>query len=128
LRINFIWVPAEASLNLFREARMESKPVVKHILLGKFKQDITPGRIEDLINGYANLVNLIEPMKSFEWGEDVSVENLQGGFTHVFESTFDSLEGRDAYISHPVHVEYANELLSALEKILVIDYKPSRII
>lgn len=107
---------------------MESKPVVKHIVLAKFKQDITPGRITDLIKGYANLVNLIEPMKSFEWGEDISVENLQEGFTHVFESTFDSSEGRDAYVSHPTHVEFANEFLPALEKVLVIDYKPSRIL
>ena len=32
--------------------------------LAKFKQDITPGRITDIIKGFANLVNLIEPMKS----------------------------------------------------------------
>jgi len=107
---------------------MASKPVIKHIVLGKFKQDITQERIADLIKGFANLVNLIEPMKSFEWGEDVSVENLQGGFTHVFESTFDSPEGRDAYLSHPAHVAYANEVLPACEKILVIDYKPSHIV
>ena len=56
------------------------------------------------------------------------MENLQEGFTHVFESTFDSPEGRDAYLSHPIHVEFGKELLSALEKILVIDYKPSRLI
>ncbi|XP_015074480.1 stress-response A/B barrel domain-containing protein HS1 [Solanum pennellii] len=98
--------------------------VVKHILLAKFKDGIPPEQIDQLIKQYANLVNLVEPMKAFQWGKDVSIENLHQGFTHVFESTFDSLEGVAEYIAHPVHVEYANTLLPQLEKFLIIDYKP----
>ncbi|KAK4717041.1 hypothetical protein R3W88_015379 [Solanum pinnatisectum] len=98
--------------------------VVKHILLAKFKDGIPPEQIDQLIKQYANLVNLIEPMKAFQWGKDVSIENLHQGFTHVFESTFDSLEGVAEYIAHPVHVEYANTMLPQLEKVLIIDYKP----
>jgi len=45
----------------------EAKGVVKHLLLAKFKDDITPEKIEELIKGYANLVNLIPPMKAFHW-------------------------------------------------------------
>lgn len=41
--------------------------VVKHILLAKFKDGIPPDQIEQLIKQYANLVNLIEPMKAFHW-------------------------------------------------------------
>ncbi|XP_004239884.1 stress-response A/B barrel domain-containing protein HS1 [Solanum lycopersicum] len=98
--------------------------VVKHILLAKFKDGIPPEQIDQLIKQYANLVNLVEPMKAFQWGKDVSIENLHQGFTHVFESTFDSLEGVAEYIAHPVHVEYANTLLPQLEKFLIVDYKP----
>ncbi|KAK6790159.1 hypothetical protein RDI58_013959 [Solanum bulbocastanum] len=98
--------------------------VVKHILLAKFKDGIPPEQIDQLIKQYANLVNLVEPMKAFQWGKDVSIENLHQGFTHVFESTFDSLEGVAEYIAHPVHVEYANTMLPQLEKVLIIDYKP----
>lgn len=101
--------------------------VVKHILLAKFKDGIPPDQIEQLIKQYANLVNLIEPMKAFHWGENVSIENLHQGFTHVFESTFDSVEGIAEYIDHPAHVEYANILLTQLEKVLVIDYKPEKL-
>ncbi|XP_027356244.1 stress-response A/B barrel domain-containing protein HS1 [Abrus precatorius] len=103
----------------------EAKGVVKHIVIGKFKDDITPQRIEELIKAYANLVNLIPPMKSFQWGNDVSAENLHQGFTHVFESTFESTEGVAEYVAHPAHVEYANLLLPSLEKVIVIDYKPT---
>lgn len=107
------------------EEMEEAKGVVKHVLLAKFKDDVTPERIEELIKDYANLVNLIPPMKSFHWGKDVSAENLHQGFTHVFESTFESPEGVAEYVAHPAHVEYANLFLSCLEKVIVIDYKPT---
>ncbi|EOY11149.1 hypothetical protein QUC31_009621 [Theobroma cacao] len=103
----------------------EAKGVVKHVLLAKFKDETTAEKIEELIKGYANLVNLIEPMKAFQWGKDVSIENLHQGFTHVFESTFESTEGIAEYVAHPVHVQFANLFLGHLEKVLVIDYKPT---
>ncbi|PSR92478.1 Stress-response A/B barrel domain-containing protein [Actinidia chinensis var. chinensis] len=98
--------------------------VVKHILLAKFKDEIPQDQIDQLIQGYAKLVHLIEPMKAFHWGRDVSIENLHQDFTHVFESTFESVEGIAQYVSHPAHVEYANIFLGALDKVLVVDYKP----
>jgi hypothetical protein len=58
-------------------------------------------------------------------GTDVSIENMHQGFTHVFESTFESTEGVKEYIEHPAHVEYANEVLPLMEKVLIIDYKPA---
>lgn len=103
----------------------EAKGVVKHIVLAKFKDDITAEKIEELIKGYANLVNLVPPMKSFHWGTDVSAENLHQGFTHVFESTFESTEGVAEYVAHPAHVEFANLFISSTEKVIVIDYKPT---
>lgn len=60
-------------------------------------------------------------------GEDVSAENLHQGFTHVFESTFESVEGVAGYVSHPAHVEFANKFLAALEKVIVVDYKPTAV-
>lgn len=58
-------------------------------------------------------------------GKDVSIENLHQGFTHVFESTFDSKQGIAEYIVHPDHVEFANIFLPALDKVLVIDFEPT---
>lgn len=45
----------------------EAKGVVKHVLLAKFKEGTAQDQIDQLIKDYANLVNLIEPMKSFQW-------------------------------------------------------------
>ncbi|CAH1419606.1 unnamed protein product [Lactuca virosa] len=100
---------------------------VKHILLAKFKDGVSQEQIDLLIKGYANLVNHVEPMKSFRWGKDVSVENLHQGFTHVFESSFETTEGIAAYISHPAHVEFADGFLAQLDKVLVVDYKPTAV-
>ena len=43
----------------------------------------------------------------------------------MFESTFESEEAIAEYVAHPAHVEFANELLPALEKVIIIDYKPT---
>ncbi|XP_078150198.1 heat stable protein 1 [Carex rostrata] len=99
--------------------------VMKHVLLAKFKEEVTEEKIEELIKGYANLVSLVPSMKAFHWGKDVSIENLHQGFTHVFESTFDSKQGIAEYIVHPDHVEFANIFLPALDKVLVIDFEPT---
>jgi hypothetical protein len=45
----------------------EQKGVVIHLLLAKFKDGTLPDQIDQLIKGFANLVNLTEPMKSFRW-------------------------------------------------------------
>jgi len=58
-------------------------------------------------------------------GTDVSAENMHQGFTHVFESTFESTEGVAEYVAHPAHVEFANLFLASLDKVVVIDYKPT---
>ncbi|XP_020244135.1 stress-response A/B barrel domain-containing protein HS1-like [Asparagus officinalis] len=103
----------------------QQQGVVKHVLLAKFKDDVSPEKAEELIRGYAALVPLIEPMKAFHWGKDVSIQNKHQGFTHVFESTFENVEGIAEYVSHPVHVEFSSNFLPALEKVIVIDYKPT---
>ncbi|XP_042442901.1 stress-response A/B barrel domain-containing protein HS1-like [Zingiber officinale] len=103
----------------------ETAVVAKHLLLAKFKEDLSPAAIDELIQGYASLVSLVPSLKTFHWGKDVSVENLHQGFTHVFETTFESVEGISEYLAHPAHVEFADIFLPALEKIIIIDYKPT---
>ncbi|KAK3441955.1 hypothetical protein EUGRSUZ_B02214 [Eucalyptus grandis] len=90
----------------------EAKGLVKHVLLVRFKDDTTPDQIEELIKGFANLVNLV---------------NLSTGFTHVFETTFESTEGIAEYLPHPAHVESSKRFLPRLEKVLVVDFKPTTV-
>ena len=98
---------------------------MKHILLARFKEEVTTERLDQLIRDYASLVDLVPSMKAFHWGTDVSIENMHQGFTHVFESTFESTEGVKEYIEHPAHVQFANEVLPLMDNVLIIDYKPT---
>ncbi|KAI5069271.1 hypothetical protein GOP47_0015572 [Adiantum capillus-veneris] len=99
--------------------------LVKHVVLVKFNEDITAELRESLIQGFHALPGLIPDIKAFEWGTDVSVENRHQGFTHAFVLTFDSPEGRNAYLVHPSHEEFADKILAAVEKVTIFDYNPS---
>ncbi|XP_065868347.1 stress-response A/B barrel domain-containing protein HS1-like [Euphorbia lathyris] len=102
-----------------------SKGVVKHIALAKFKEEIPADQVDQLIKGFANLVNLIPPLKAFHWGRDVSSENLHQGYTHVFECSFESMEGVAEYMAHPAHLDFAKVFVPALDNFIVIDYIPT---
>ncbi|KAL8490519.1 hypothetical protein ACS0TY_022514 [Phlomoides rotata] len=100
---------------------------VKHLVIAKFKDGMSEHQIEEYIKEYANLVNLVPSMKAFRWGKDVSIENMHQGFTHVFESTFESTQGIAEYVVHPDHVDFANRLLPLFDKVLVLDFKPTKV-
>ncbi|KAI4968671.1 hypothetical protein ZWY2020_046001 [Hordeum vulgare] len=104
---------------------MGSGGVVKHLVLARFKEEATPEALDQLIRRYAGLVDTVPSMKAFQWGADVTVLDTHEGFTHVFESTFESAEGVQEYIAHPSHVEFVDEFLALAEKMLIMDYKPA---
>lgn len=41
--------------------------VLKHIVLARFKEEVTPERLDHLIRGFGGLVNLVPSMKAFNW-------------------------------------------------------------
>ncbi|KAF9615819.1 hypothetical protein IFM89_026499 [Coptis chinensis] len=63
----------------FQGEMVEATGLVKHVLMAKFKDVITPDQVDQLIKGYGNLVTLIEPMKSFHWYISISLVNLLAG-------------------------------------------------
>jgi hypothetical protein len=89
-----------------------------------FKEGTSDSTKEEIIAGYKALPGKIDVMQHFEWGADVSVEDLHQGFTHCFITTFADTAGRDAYIPHAGHQEYVQVLLPHLDKLLVVDFKP----
>ncbi|TQD82514.1 hypothetical protein C1H46_031950 [Malus baccata] len=93
---------------------------LKNILMAKFKEGTSESQIEQLIESFANLVNLVEPMKSFHWGKELSIEKEEEGYTHVFETTFESVEGMAEYAVHPAHHDFAKLFLPNLEKMCSI--------
>ncbi len=100
---------------------------VKHVVLFKFKEGTSEAKCAEIIEGYKALPGKISVMKHFEWGKDISVENLNQGYTHCFITTFEDEAGRDAYIPHAAHQDYVKVLLPHLDQLLVLDFIPDTV-
>jgi hypothetical protein len=100
----------------------EPKQVLRHVVLFKFKDGTSGQQIRDIENAFCALPGKINTISDFEWGTDVSVENLQQGFSHCFVLTFRNEAGREIYLPHPAHREFGQMLGPHLDKVLVIDY------
>src|SRR5690606_3684317 len=106
------------------ETTVEEAPqkVLRHVVMFKFKDESSEDDIQRIIDAFANLPNEIPEIKDFEWGTNNSPENLNQGLTHCFTLTFDSEEGRAAYLPHPAHKAFGGILGPHLDKVTVIDY------
>jgi len=96
--------------------------VLRHIVLFAFKETSSDADIQGVVNAFAKLPDQIDVIHDFEWGTDVSVENIHQGFTHCFQVTFLSEADRDTYLPHPAHKAFGEVLQPHLEKVLVVDY------
>ncbi len=95
---------------------------LRHVVLFKFKAEATPQQIKAIEDGFRALPAKTGGVRSFEWGTDVSPEKLSDGFTHCFLVTFDTAAARDAYLPHPAHKAFVEQLKPILDKVLVVDY------
>ncbi len=95
---------------------------LKHLVFFKFKDDAPEDGVKAVIDAFAALPSKIETIKAFEWGTNNSPEKHDAGFTHAFVVTFDSEEGRAAYLPHPEHTAFVEVLKPVLDKARVIDF------
>ncbi|KAL5204027.1 hypothetical protein ABZP36_008898 [Zizania latifolia] len=93
---------------------------IKHLCMVKFKEDAV---VDDILQGMSKLVSEMDMVKSFEWGKDVSNQDmLTQGFTHVFSLAFASSEDLTSYMSHERHLEFAGTFMAAIDKVVVVDF------
>ena len=103
-------------------AQSQTKKVLRHVVLFKFKESATPANIESVEEAFAKLPSQIKVIKGFEWGLNNSPEKLNNGLTHCFTLTFESEKDRDSYIIFPAHKDFGKLLGPFLEKVVVVDY------
>jgi len=99
-----------------------STRVLRHVVLFRFKQGTSAEQIRKIEDAFCALPGKIKAICGFEWGTDVSVENLSDGFTHCFIVTFPNEQARAEYLAHPEHKKFVELLSPYLDKALVIDY------
>ncbi len=94
----------------------------RHVVLFKFKDDAPPADVKAIEDQIMAMRSEIPTIKTMEWGKDVSVENLQDGFTHCFLVTFENADGLKVYSPHAAHKAVLKSLGPIMEKLLVFDY------
>jgi len=99
-----------------------AKPVLRHVVLFKFKDATTPEQVKKIEQAFAALPCKIKEIACLEWGTDVSPEGKAQGFTHCFLLTFRSEADRDAYLPHPAHKEFGSIVGPHLDRVCVVDY------
>jgi lysophospholipase L1-like esterase len=104
----------------------EQRQLLRHVVLFKFKAEITEAQINEVVDAFAHLPGRIDTIVDFDWGTDVSVENKAAGFTHGFVVSFRDAAGRDTYLPHPAHQEFVSIVKDRLEDVLVFDFVTGR--
>lgn len=94
---------------------------IQHIVLLKFKQEVTNEKISYLFGLLEELPQLIEGITYYLGGPNVSFEGLNQGYTHGFIMTFSSVAARDAYLPHPEHERVKAELLQNIDSVIAFD-------
>lgn len=102
----------------------EQTGLLRHIVLFKFKDDVTKEQVQEVVDAFSALPEKIDTIVAFECGTDVSVEGKAAGFTHGFVVSFRDEAGRAAYLPHAAHQEFVKLVGPRVDKVLVFDFKP----
>ena len=80
-----------------------AEKVLRHVVMYKFKDDVTPSQLQEVIDAFAGLPKKVDTIIGFEHGTNVSNEGKSEGFTHVFVVTFKNekpISPRTSFIRH----------------------------
>jgi hypothetical protein len=96
--------------------------MLRHVVLFAFAPTAGPSAVAGVCEHFARLPQEIEFIRGFEWGTNVSPEQINYGYTHCFVLTFAGDADRDAYLVHPAHQAFVAAANPVLASALVVDY------
>jgi hypothetical protein len=103
-----------------------AEKVLRHVVMYKFRDDLSPAKLQEVIDAFAGLPKKVNSIIGFEHGTNVSKEGKSEGFTHAFVVTFKNEADLAAYLVHPAHEEYVKVVKDRREKVIVFDYWADR--
>ena len=98
------------------------KGVYRHVVLFGFNDDISDEHIKEIEDAFTKLPSQIDTIIDFEFGTNVSPENINDGLTHCFFVTFKNKAGLEVYLPHPAHTKFVELVKGKLAKVVVVDY------
>lgn len=105
-----------------RSANDEPTKVLRHMVMYKFKDNLSRADLKEVVDTFAGLPKKIDTIIGFEHGTNVSREGKSEGLTHCFVVTFRDEKGLATYLDHPAHQDYVEVARDRREKVVVFDY------
>jgi len=116
---------------------------IEHLVLFKFRQDITLKEKQEVVRRFMALKNAKKDgvlyITSIEYGEQNSKEGVSKGYEIAFRVSFTSVEDRDYYVgkpfqsnpgtfdpNHDAFKDFVGPYLNSDNGVLVFDYKPTK--
>jgi hypothetical protein len=119
----FLSVQKELMAGQERPAKIRSSPMIQHMVLLRFKPDISEQQIDRLFEQVDDLKRVVPGMRYFAGGKYSSPEGLNQGFTHGFLVTFDDVAARDAYLAHPDHDRVKDDIIPCIDAVVAFDFQ-----
>jgi Stress responsive A/B Barrel Domain len=94
--------------------------MLKHVVLLKFKAEITEAEIDRMIDGLAGLPDQIEEIREFVFGRDTL--HTERSYDFALVSMFDDLEAMQRYQVHPEHQKVLSHIKSLCAGIVAADF------
>ena len=99
--------------------------MIRHIVLTKFKPDVSEETIKGIYNGLAAVTETLEGATNFTGGRSQSPEQIERGYMHGFVIDFDSWEALQTYTDNEDHKALGGQLVAnavgGIDGILVLD-------
>ena len=115
-----------SSMLMAVQAAEQPKPdgssTLRHMVGFKFKSTTTEQEIKQVENAFRDLKKKIPQIAGYEWGINISPENLNKGCTHGFILTFKTEKDRDTYLNHPDHKAFGAMVRPLLDDVFVLDF------
>ena len=104
---------------------LESRKLIYHIVLVKFRSDVSLMEREAVWAELDALRGVVDGLETAVFGQNISPEGISRGYNDGFVMTFQDVEARDAYLAHPAHQAAGARLVAALDGgmdgLLVVD-------
>ncbi len=119
-------LPIFTALLMTMTSALSADAPIRHVVSFKFKKEASPAEVQKIEEAFAALKGKIPQIASLEWGTNISGENLDKGFTHMWASTFADAAALKVYLDHPDHQAFVKLLKPSLEDAFVFDFQPRK--
>lgn len=94
--------------------------MLKHVVLFKFKPEVSETDIDQLVDGLAALPDLIDEVREFVFGRDIIGSERSYDFALI--SMFDDLEAMQRYQVHPEHQKVVAHVKTICSSVVAADF------